>query len=147
MKMMIALLAGFLPAMAFATGEHTVFQCQSATNSGKTVRISGCISGDSSMDGNYEVIACDGEDFEFITIERSTSVAKMTPDMVETVKIPGRLFNLQWIEDGFHLKLNDALAGKLELDVVAEADEQLFTLDLPSMKHSFKAVDCTFDSN
>lgn len=71
----------------------------------------------------------------------------MTPDMTETVKIPGRLFKLDWVEDGFSVRVNDPLVGKVDLAIVAGEAAQSFIIDIPAMKHSFKAVGCDFGSN
>ncbi len=123
-------------------------ECTAATHSGKILTVSTCVKArNEGIDGNdqAEIVPCSGDSFEWVTITRKTSVAKQTPDMVETVKVPGRLFDVGYGDGEFSLRLDDQLAGKLNLVEYSENSSVNFlNLDLPSMNHSFKALGCSF---
>lgn len=87
---------------------------------------------------------CPGEKSEFVTIHRDSFVARMTSPMSETIKIPGRLFELHWVENGFSFSLNEKKIGSLNFSIVAGESGKL-NLNFPGMKHSFKAVECKFN--
>ena len=137
--------ASFADPQAETDGTLNV-ECKSATNSGKFITLNTCMktyNGDADSEVFYvEIVPCTGEDFEWVTITRETPVAKMTPEMVETVKIPGRLFSVSYGDGQFSLNLDDPLAGKLSLDKHFEGRTGNFKLDLPSMSHSFQALSC-----
>lgn len=142
-SLVLSSLALFTSA-SFAAGEWSTFKCVSQTNSGRVLTIEGCIG------EGPELVPCQNEDFEFVTITRETNVSRMTPDMVETVKVPGRLFELTWEEESFSISIDDRGVGKMDLQFVAglSANEpQKWDLDIQGLKHNFRAVGCQFGSN
>lgn len=144
MKLFSALLVFSFSSQAFAL---PYFECLGRTVTGKVVAVSGCVEkvNDNTSD-NYIMANCPGTNQSYLVIDRLTSVAKMTDDMIETVKIPGPLFKVSWWEDGFEIKLDENYGlGSMELSVVAGAPEDSYLkTNVSNFKHSFKKVSCTF---
>lgn len=132
---------------AFATGEYTIFTCTSGTKAGDVVTISGCVAGEGD-----QLVSCGDEGVSYITVtkENWAGITKMTPPVIESVKIPGVYFDFQWEEELFSLKMDNAELGKVTLNLMSgEAVNGLQQLDLntKTFKNSFKVVGCEFTSN
>ena len=144
------ILISFFSSMALATGEYTTVTCSGQTEKGADVRVNFCLSGESSSQDEtmYDVVPCgENEEFEYITINRYKNVSKMTPDMVETAQIPGRLANVYWLEDGLTVQLQDANAGLVYIEAVA-GEAAVIKIDLPNgLKNSFTNGKCEFNAS
>lgn len=113
MKTLLTIAAvSIVSASAYAHVVRTKFECRAGTHSGRVVTVSGCVEG---VGPSTRSVACENEEFEFITIRRESSVAPQTPDMVETVKIPGRIFQLRWQEELFRVSLQNRAIGTMDL--------------------------------
>lgn len=132
----------------FATGEYTIFECTSSTNAGDVVIVSGCITPESDGLG---VCADEGVSYVTVTKEYWAGLAKMTPPVIETLKVPASYFNYAWGEDGqFSLSMNDKKHGTVELNHSGPQNIKLankLVLKTKSFNHSFKVVGCEFFSS
>ncbi len=144
MKSAILLVTVLFSASALANGEYTIFTCTSGTRSGDVVSISGCVSGEG--DG---LIACgdDGVAYLTITKENWAGVPKMTPPVIETVRIPSSYFAFEWQEELFSLSMDDVIWGSVNLVFVGGENPkgpQQFDLETKTFNNSFKVVGCEF---
>jgi hypothetical protein len=144
MKIILVLIASLLALPSLAAENYTRFRCVSQTYSGKLVTISACIGNQVYGDYYYKLVPCGNSKYEYVTIRREIPVEDNVPEMIEIVRIPGRLFEVIWVEDGFFLNTNHKNVGYVNLELVAGQEEQLFQIDMPGMQHTFKAVGCTF---
>ncbi|MBK9322341.1 MAG: hypothetical protein IPM97_05205 [Bdellovibrionaceae bacterium] len=130
-------------------GEWHVIKCEAGIKSGEKLSLTVCLTGDTDPQGRYEIIPCDRDDSPYVTIQHSTGVAA-DARMLETTKIPGRLFSVDWTEMKFVLKMKDPIAGELILTrsgPVNQGNGTTLILNLRSMKYSLKRVSCEFGSN
>ena len=143
MKALLTIAAvSMISASAYAAGGATKFECRAGTYSGRVVTVSGCVE---SNDAGTRSVACENEEFEYITIRRDSPIARQTPDMVETVKIPGRIFQLGWQEESFRVRLTDSEIGSMNLSFTG-GERQGGSLDVAigAIQHQFRVLGCTF---
>lgn len=130
-------------------GEWHVINCQSYIKSSQKLSVNFCLTGDTNENGVYEIIPCKKDDTANVTVERRTFVSYGS-EIVETVKIPGSLFKVNWARKKFSLTMNESIAGKFSLIKLGDAEDDQGTslkLDLPAMKHDLKSATCRFGSN
>ena len=130
-------------------GEWNVIKCEAGIKSGEKLSLTICLTGETNRLGKYEIIPC-GKDYSpYVTIQRYTGVA-VDARMVETTKIPGRLFFIDWTERGFFLKMKDPIVGELvliRLGTVNQDKGTTLNLNLRSMTYTLKSVSCEFGAN
>jgi hypothetical protein len=129
--------------------EGNVIKCAVSAESNRKLSLTVCWTGDTNSRGQYEIIPCGNDSSAYVKIQRITNVTADS-QMIETTKIPGQLFSVNWDETGFYLNLNDPTAGELSLTRLGTPDQDnVATLDIniSSMKYNLKSVNCHFGSN
>ncbi len=145
MKYTLLALAFTFSQFALANGEGNTFKCTSGTKAGDTVTISGC------MDGEMQsIIPCGGEGVEYVTITKENwKDTYKSPPVIESIKIPGRMFTNNSAEEHFGIELNDAHLGQIEVAFAYASYNQAsnkMIVKTQSMNNSFKVVGCEFGS-
>ncbi len=145
MKFALLALAFTFSQFALATGEGNVFKCTSGTRAGDVVTISGC------MDGEMQsLIPCGDESVEYVTITKENwKNAYKSPPVIESLRIPGRMFTNNSAEEHFGIELNDAQLGQIEVAFAYASQNQAsnkMIVKTKSMDNSFRVVGCEFGS-
>lgn len=130
-------------------GEWFVIECLATAKQNQSLSVNVCLTGETNQQGQYEIIPCGEDHSAYVTIRRSTKLSSSSP-LIETIKVPSRLFTVDWNEEGFFLKMRDPKVGHLNLihvDLPDQTRGSILDLNISSMKHYQKGVLCKFASN
>ncbi len=130
-------------------GEWFVIECLASIKKNQNLSVNVCLTGETNQQGRYEIIPCGDDRFSYVTIHRSTKLPTQSP-IIETIKVPGRLFTVDWTQAGFFLKMRDPKVGHLNLiqpDFRDDSRGSMLDLNISSMKHYLRGVSCKFGSN